>query len=94
MDKINIHKKICEELNAIYEIKNKRYNDSFGDSFKEYGLLSARIRLDDKMKRFKALSTDKKLDNQLDENIEDTLKDLANYCIMTIIELRGGNNEH
>ena len=46
------------------------------------------------MKRFKALSTDKKLDNQLDENIEDTLKDLANYCIMTIIELRGGNNEH
>jgi hypothetical protein len=90
MDKVNIHKKICEELNAIYEIKNERYNDSFGDSFKEYGLLNTRIRLDDKMKRFKSLSTNKKLDNQSDETIEDTLKDLANYCIMTIIELRGG----
>ena len=87
MDKLQKHKNICEELNKIYEIKNKRYNDSFNKSFNEYGLIMSCIRLDDKLSRFKALSKDKTLDDQKDESIKDTLKDLANYAIMTLIEL-------
>lgn len=45
-----------------------------------------RIRLSDKLNRFKMLSKGKDaLVN--DESIRDTLIDLANYAIMTIMEL-------
>ena len=86
-DKIEKHKIICEELSQIYEIKNERYNDAFSKSFDEYGLTMSCIRLEDKLNRFKALSKNKNLDDQEDESIKDTLKDLANYAIMTLIEL-------
>jgi len=87
IDKTLLHMNICEDLNKMFEIKNKRYNDSFSKSFNEYGLTMSCIRLDDKLSRFKALSKDKTLDDQKEESIKDTLKDLANYAIMTLIEL-------
>lgn len=46
-----------------------------------------RIRLGDKFNRFKTLS--RKLDTQKvsDESLKDTLLDLANYAIMTVLEM-------
>ena len=46
----------------------------------------ARIRLGDKFNRFKTLSRggDQKVN---DESIRDTLIDLANYAIMTVVEM-------
>lgn len=86
MGKVDIHKKICEELNALYARKNADYGDSFGKSFKEYGLTMACIRLEDKLNRIKAL---RNKDAQVaDESITDTLMDLANYSIMTLVEMR------
>lgn len=90
MSKINCHKAICEELNEIYQAKNKDYGDSFGKSFIEYGLTMACIRLEDKLNRLKALN--KNQEQQVkDESIEDTIMDLANYAIMTVIEMRLDN---
>lgn len=37
MDKIEIHKKICEELNEIYAKKNADYGDSFSKLRNELG---------------------------------------------------------
>lgn len=85
MNKVDIHKKICEELNALYARKNADYGDSFGKSFKEYGLTMACIRLEDKLNRLKALAKNKA--QVVDESIADTLMDLANYAIMTVIEM-------
>lgn len=46
----------------------------------------SRIRLADKLSRFKNLSS--KADQQVsNESIRDTLMDLANYAIMTVLEL-------
>ena len=87
MYKVKAHEAICKELNKIYERKNADYGDSFGKSFKEYGLTMACIRLDDKLNRVKALRTKEAL--VADESIEDTLLDLANYAIMTLVEIRG-----
>lgn len=87
MYKVKAHEAICKELNKIYERKNADYGDSFGKSFKEYGLTMACIRLDDKLNRVKALRT--KEAQVADESIEDTLLDLANYAIMTLVEMRG-----
>lgn len=80
-----MHRNICAALNALYERKNADYGDSFGKSFTEYGMTMACIRLEDKLNRIKALTkTEAKVK---DESIEDTLMDLANYSIMTLIEL-------
>lgn len=46
-----------------------------------------RIRLKDKLNRFDMLSR-KESQEVKDESIEDTLLDLANYAIMTVMELK------
>ena len=90
MNKVDMHKDVCEELNRIYEQKNHDYGDSFHETWKEEGMAMARIRLSDKLNRFKKLSRITGDDGQLvkDESIQDTLLDLANYAIMTVMEMR------
>ena len=87
VNKIKKHKLICKKLNALYEAKNADYGDSFGKSYKEYGLTMSCIRLEDKLNRLKNLNFSKSA--KVNESIEDTLMDLANYAIMTLIELEG-----
>lgn len=86
MTKVELHKALCEELNRIYEKKNHDYGDSFHQTFLEEGMAMPRIRLSDKLSRFKALT---KAGGQEvnDESIRDTLLDLANYALMTAMEL-------
>ncbi len=86
MNKIEKHKKICEILNDTYRKKNNDYGDSFGETFSKLGIISAITRLSDKYNRIVSLGT--KAEQMVnDESIKDTLLDMANYCIMTIIEL-------
>lgn len=84
--KVQRHKIICEEINDLYDRKNHDYGDSFHQTFVEEGMAMARIRLGDKFNRFKTLSRggDQKVN---DESIRDTLIDLANYAIMTVVEM-------
>lgn len=89
MNKILEHEKICKELNEIYAKKNADYGNSFGDTFQKLGLISAVTRISDKCNRICNLATKKSDEVKVkDEAIEDTLKDLANYCIMTLIEMQ------
>lgn len=84
MSKYEIHAKLCEELTQIYYNKNQDYGDSFA-IVRAKVPDAIRVRLWDKMLR---------LDNLLSgadalvqsETIEDTLKDMANYCLMELIE--------
>lgn len=91
-DKYAMHDAICTELNTIYVAKNHDYGDSFGKSYAEYGMVMACIRLEDKLNRLKSLT---KFGSQqvIDESIEDTLLDLANYAIMTVVERRMQNEQ-
>lgn len=92
MDKILEHEKICKELNEIYAKKNADYGNSFGDTFQKLGLISAITRISDKYNRICNLATKNSGETKVkDETIEDTLKDLANYCIMTLIEMQYAN---
>lgn len=86
LSKVEQHKKLCEEMNALYAKKNHDYGDSFHLSFVEEGMAMARIRLGDKFNRFKVLSRSDKQE-VTDESIKDTLIDLANYAIMFVMEL-------
>lgn len=87
MSKVIRHKEICDELNALYAKKNHDYGDSFHLSYLEEGLAMSRIRLGDKFNRFKQLSRNPDSQSVNDESIRDTLIDLANYAIMTIMEM-------
>lgn len=84
--KVERHLDICNELNALYTRKNHDYGDSFHQTFLEEGFAMSRIRLADKFNRFKTLSrgTEALVG---DESIRDTLIDLANYAIMTVLEM-------
>lgn len=86
-----MHKKICDELTELYRKKNHDYGDSFHKSFEEFGLTMAAIRINDKVNRFKTLI---KSESQVNgESIRDTLLDLANYSILTIMELDSNSKE-
>ncbi|MDS1005380.1 DUF1599 domain-containing protein [Clostridium sporogenes] len=80
------HNEICEELNKIYKNKNHDYGDSFGETYSKLGIISAITRITDKVNRLQSLCTK---DALVDESIKDTLMDLANYAVMTLIELEG-----
>lgn len=84
--KAKAHKEICEYLNNLYERKNHDYGDSFHQTFVEEGMAMARIRLGDKFSRFKTLTLNGSQQVQ-DESVRDTLLDLANYAIMTVMEM-------
>ena len=83
--KIDRHGQLCDMLNDVYVKKNHDYNDSFHETFLEEGMAMPRIRLSDKLNRFKQLSKTEQMVH--DESIIDTLMDLANYALMTILEI-------
>lgn len=77
---------ITDSMIQTYQAKNQDYGNSFEKTLDRFGLVASIIRLSDKMNRIESLSQKKaKVES---ESIEDTLLDLANYAIMTVIWLR------
>jgi len=84
---VEMHLNLCGDLHETYKVKNMSYGNSFSATFQEFGIISALTRMSDKWNRIKALATGTRNDVK-DESLEDTLMDLANYCLMTVMELR------
>lgn len=84
-EKVLKHKEICDGLNELYARKNHDYGDSFHTTFVEEGLAMARIRLS---------CNDRDKQQVTDESIRDTLLDLANYAIMTVLEMDAPDESH
>ena len=77
----NIHR-ITEELKQMYIKKNTDYDNAFKKVWEEHGDLSLLIRLKDKMYRLENLiENERKVE---DETIEDTIKDIAGYCVLRL----------
>ena len=91
-DCVSKHGVILNVLHDIYKEKNADYGNSFHETFAEEGLAMARIRLTDKLNRFKNLTKDNEQHVE-DESVLDTLYDMANYAIMTIMELTAWTDE-
>lgn len=87
--KVQQFKQIANEMAELYEKKNHDYGNSFGISIEKYGKIAALTRISDKFNRLESLMLGKEQKVQ-DEKLEDTLKDMASYCIMTLIEMRNG----
>ena len=86
LDNVKVHDRICLELNNIYEKKNADYGNSFENSLDKHGLIAGIVRMDDKMSRLISLNS-KNEQQVMDESLRDTLMDLANYAIMSVMWL-------
>lgn len=83
------HQDLLDDIHATYQQKNTAYGDSFHDTYADLGIIAAATRISDKFNRFKTLAKDryKNTIDQGDESITDTLMDMANYCLMTVMEI-------
>lgn len=86
-------KDITNEMTALYERKNKDYGNSFGKTYEKLGIISAVVRLQDKMNRIIELTT--KGEQQVkEESLRDTIIDMANYSVMTLMEMSKSEDGH
>ena len=88
MNRIEHHLEIVTALNKLYAEKNHDYGNSFGETYQKLGIISALTRISDKYNRLISLATKPEEERKVkDESIQDTLLDMDNYCIMTVIEM-------
>lgn len=86
MNRIEEFKKAQETGLNIFIEKDKRYGSSFFDTCNKHGLVAPVIRLEDKVNRLAYLVHNPE-DSGNDESIKDTLRDLSNYAIMTLVAI-------
>lgn len=82
---------ITKEMAELYAKKNANYGNSFSKLYKDFGIIGGVIFLRTKVDRITSLIKGNK--NNF-ESLEDSLRDLANYAVMTLVELqkeRGDN---
>lgn len=72
------------ELADLLVRKNHDYGDSFSQQYGKYGLMSALIRMDDKMRRLETLQGGQQA--EVAESIGDTLLDLSGYALLAYVE--------
>ena len=78
-------KEITDKMCDIYKQKNSDYGNSFSNLFKECGMTYAYGHMAEKLERVKSLMKDEAKVNG--ESMRDSMLDLANYAILTIMEL-------
>lgn len=89
------HQEICDYIHMnLYLPKNAAYGDSFHKLYSDLGIISAVTQISHKYNRLVNLAKDKNADTlAADESITDTLLDLANYCILTAMEIEREQNK-
>ena len=78
-------KEITDKMFETFKAKNHDYGSSFSNLFKECGMTYAYGHMAEKLERVKSLMKDEAKVNG--EGMKDSLLDLANYAILTIMEL-------
>lgn len=89
-DNVKQFNELAQTMCELYEKKNADYGDSFNISLDKYGIIAALTRMSDKFNRIEnlILNQNKKVE---DEKVEDTLIDLANYAMMTVLWIKKNN---
>ena len=83
----NDFEEITNQMTEIFYKKNKDYGDSFSSSLDEFGLVAGIVRINDKINRIKQIYKINEIE-VTEEKLEDTLLDLANYSLMTLLWLK------
>lgn len=81
-------KEITDNMFETFKAKNHDYGSSFSNLFKECGMTYAYGHMAEKLERVKSLMKD---DAKVKgEGMKDSLLDLANYAILTVMEIEKG----
>ena len=91
--KKDIYNAIISDLAKTYEAKNADYGDSVGDTYKKFGDVSFLTRITDKYNRILSLADKGECGAVRDESMDDTILDMANYCILWLVERRLKNEK-
>lgn len=91
-DNATRHRELIDAIHDTYVAKNHDYGDSFHVLYEKFGLISSLVRMSDKMNRLESLA--QREAQVKDESIRDTLLDLANYAIMTVMEIDSKEATH
>ncbi len=86
MTNVEKHRVLLEEIAEVYKDKNHKYGDSFANTVRKYGFISSLTRMGDKFARIENIILGKAEEDE-EERLVDSLKDLANYCLMTVMVL-------
>ena len=78
---------IAKEIGQLVEKKDKDYNSAFSKTLKEYGNVAYFLRIDDKLNRLKNLMLNNS-NAEVNESIEDTLKDIIGYTLLMLKEIK------
>lgn len=78
---------VTAEMLNTYKRKNADYGNSFAETIREFGFIPAVARINDKLKRVKNMVKGREMNIIKDESLRDNLIDIANYCVLTIMEL-------
>lgn len=84
-ERIENYKRLQDDMLQTFINKDSDYGDSFGKTFDKYGIVSALTRMSDKLNRLDNLAGTSEM--KVDESIEDTLLDLANYAMLTYLKI-------
>lgn len=80
---------LAELMTELEELMRGRHQKYGAGNIAEWGDLGVVVRLSDKMARLRTTYQSDVSDGHLDETIEDTLKDIANYAIIALAWRRG-----
>ena len=87
MDRLGIYQHIINNLEDTYKKKNSDYGNSVGDTYEKFGDISFLTRITDKYNRMVNLVCNSNNVRKVkDEALEDTILDLANYCLLWLVE--------
>lgn len=78
-------KEITDKMFETFKAKNHDYGSSFSNLFKECGMTYAYGHMAEKLERVKSLMKDES--KVRGEGMKDSLLDLANYAILTVMEI-------
>ena len=86
MNRLGIYQYILSNLEDTYKKKNSDYGNSVGDTYQKFGDISFLTRITDKYNRILSLADKGETGQVKDEALEDTILDLANYCLLWLVE--------
>lgn len=76
------YEEVMQKLHDVYVKKNSDYGDSFSKSLNKYGEVAAMVRIEDKKNRLDSLFGKENDRMVVNESLDDTIEDIANYFIM------------
>ena len=82
---IQVHKAITDAIHKTFKSKRQDYGQTTTMLLKKYGPVSMLTLLYTKLERIDNLTMNNKTPNN--ESVRDSLLDLANYCIIWLVEM-------